>query len=733
MHNALRGSRATGRVCAPTLQALHEAQVAGAASPCYSNGCAKRLKFGPSHCSPAHRASTVAITHRGYSPMQQAISRSLLALAMLAVAGCSTHAAHPDAAPQPAAHTHRVIVFVWDGMRPDAISESETPHLAALAQRGSYFSDNHSSYPTFTMMNAAGFATGAYSGESGFFGNTVYRPGAPARDAAGKDVQMDKPVFSEDYGVLRQLDENQDHHLLVVGTLFQAAQKAGLTTAAVGKSGPAFMQDYKNGGVILDEKAAFPLAFARELQAAGIALPATTPFAYPDGAMQLAADNGDPTRQGAIFKLADHVTPDPSDRHGAPPTESNKYLMSVFLDYILPHKQPDLAVVWLRNPDSAEHPYGPGAPNFHAALRAQDALLGQLQARLVELGLDRSTDLIVVSDHGHSSVSGPLELFPLRRIDDGKVGAIDAEHGYSVSGQVRLADALSRAGIAAYDGGSCMYDPVMSGILADGSHLHPDQAASASVCPGYKYPRYTTPDHDLPHPFLPRESFVVSSNGGTDYLFQPAHDAERVRTAVRFLQSHEEFGAIFVDDRYGDIPGTLPLSLVRLENAEGRNPDIVVGYSFDEHALVQGMPGIEFQGVSNHISRGMHGSFSPVDVHNMLIASGPDFRAAFRDPLPSGNVDVAPTIARILGLQLPQADGRALLEALQGPAGVDVSAYHVAAQAVAPKQAATGLSIKSAVGADTGKTRYSFDVRIKQLSRDGETYPYFDSARAVRQ
>src|ERR1700692_4455496 len=115
-------------------------------------------------------------------------------------------------------------------MRPDSISESDTPHLAALARRGTYFADNHSSYPTFTMMNAAAFATGAFSGRSGFFGNAVYRPGAPARHAGGEPVDLNDPVFLEDYGILRQLDANEDEHLFLIGTLFQAAQKAGLTT-----------------------------------------------------------------------------------------------------------------------------------------------------------------------------------------------------------------------------------------------------------------------------------------------------------------------------------------------------------------------------------------------------------------------------------------------------------------------------------------------------------------------
>jgi predicted AlkP superfamily pyrophosphatase or phosphodiesterase len=624
-----------------------------------------------------------------------------------------------------AGHAKRVILFVWDGMRPDSITEADTPNLAKLKHDGTFFSDNHSSYPTFTMMNAAAFATGSFSGKSGFYGNSLWRPGAPARSSGGDMVNMNNPVFTEDYGILKQLDANLDNHLLLVQTLLQTAQKAGLVTAAVGKSGPAFMQDIKNGGYIIDEKAAFPLSFAKELQAAHIALPENTPYAYRNGELKLGDDNGDPTAQLPTQHLDDRVTPNPDDSHGAPPTQSNAYLMSVYLDYILPKKQPALSVVWLRNPDSTEHPYGVGSPNYHLALKAQDELLGKLEARLAELGLDKDTDLIIVSDHGHSNVSGPLDVFPLRKVENGKMGQVDNEHGYSVSGDIRLADELAKAGIRAYDGGGCAYDPVLSGILANGSRLHPDKTPKNSECKG----PYTSPGYELLHPFLPREAFVVVANGGSDYLYQPEHDPDRVLKTVRFLQSHEEYGAVFVDDRYGQIPGTLPLSLVRLENPEGRNPDIVVGYTFDEHAVIRGMPGIEFSGTSSYINRGMHGSFSPIDVHNTLLARGPDFATNFVDQLPSGNVDVAPTIAHILGLTLPQADGRPLLEALGASKNATCS---ITPRTLNPQQPATGLNVQSALGKDTGKTTYTFDLQIKEAHCGANSYTYFDWAKAKR-
>jgi arylsulfatase A-like enzyme len=66
-------------------------------------------------------------------------------------------------------------------------------------------------------------------------------------------------------------------------------------------------------------------------------------------------------------------------------------------------------------------------------------------------------------------------------------------------------------------------------------------------------------------------------------------------------------------------------------------------------------------------ARGSHGSTSRFCIHNTLLAAGPDIRVGFRDELPSGNVDVAPTILHLLGVQPEKPfDGRILTEALLG-------------------------------------------------------------------
>jgi hypothetical protein len=61
----------------------------------------------------------------------------------------------------------------------------------------------------------------------------------------------------------------------------------------------------------------------------------------------------------------------------------------------------------------------------------------------------------------------------------------------------------------------------------------------------------------------------------------------------------------------------------------------------------------------------MHGSLSAWDMHNTCIAFGPDFAKGMKAPLPSGNIDIAPTILWILGIEPKEKmSGRVLSEAL---------------------------------------------------------------------
>src|SRR5262250_388297 len=211
----------------------------------------------------------------------------------------------------------RVIVFVWDGLRADDLTPDIAPNYFALARAGVVFADHHAVYPTFTMMNSASIATGAYPGVHGFYGNVVYAPSAKGRNAKGADIDFSAPAFIEDFGVVEAVRDAYQGKLTLVSTMLQAAQAKGLTTAAIGKFGAAFIQDYTRSGIILDEDAAMPLGFAKELQGVGYALPRNTVNAHDPGALALANNNGDPTAPIGVRRLNDGQTANPLDRTGA--------------------------------------------------------------------------------------------------------------------------------------------------------------------------------------------------------------------------------------------------------------------------------------------------------------------------------------------------------------------------------------------------------------------------------
>ena len=679
----------------------------------------------------------------------------------------------------------RTIIMVWDGLRPDSVNATDTPNLYAMRQTGVNFSDNHSTYPTFTMMNGSSFATGSFPKTSGFYGNTFWTPPQGAsntipvgKSAGGGNQDYQDPVFTEDYQVLSTLNNYYSGQLLLVKSLFATAQSAGMVTAAIGKSGAAYIQDLGQGGYFLDENSVKPRSLVTELQNNGYAIPVNTVKGYSGAdAVTLAGNNGNPTNKAGyitfnttaydpngVITLASRDSTDTTQ--GEPADAANKYMMSMFTQYILPTKKPMLSLIWFRTPDNVEHGYGPGSANALAGLRSQDARLGELISSLRANGMDSTTNIIVVSDHGHTSVSGPLSIYPLRAITPSAtlpngglvngstngtsaaaLGAVNAS-GYSFSGDVRSADLLTYRGFSAYDGNGCTTS-AMYGLSAAGIPTVPVKLDSAGSLCGAVNTKYQAISSTLSSPVasfkvpapgsLPSNGIVVAANGGSDYFYVPGHDATTVANLVKFLQQREEYGAIFVDSRYGAIPGTLSMAQINLENASRQNngqPDVVASFNWDNTVSIQGMAGIEFESAGGQ--RGMHGSFGSTDVHNTLIANGPSFQSASTITDPSGNVDVAPTVAYLLGLSMPQADGRILNEALVTPASK--STPTVVSSTVTPGSAATGLSFElpndpTGVTKDTSLTAgsYNINLAVKDLTVDSKTYRYFDYAKAARQ
>ncbi len=629
---------------------------------------------------------------------------------------------------------NKVILIVWDGLRPDVITKENTPNLYQLKTSGAYFSDHHSSFPSITMNNANSFATGSYSGSTGFFGNKIWRP-----DEANIPNSQ-QPVNVEHYDVLKSLDNQVGGKpLMYLDSILQVAHKNGFKTAQVGKEGSVLIQNGNkdsDNSIILTENKIFPEQFLKKLQAKKYILP--DKFMMPGAA----GKNSNIFKQAKTVELTgiSNIIPlanlsDPSKVSKPLEAQFNEYMLAIYIREVLNNHKPDISILWFSEPDSTSHAYGPGTIPYYQALKKQDQLLGSLIFSLGKLDTLKTTNLIVTSDHSMSSVSGDVNIFPLRQITNGIIGDVNS-NGFSTSGSIRIADLLTKAGFSAYDGRGCYYNPGMNGILKDRTLVEKINIdKSGKVCNNGVGALYTSRGYKIPEKLGP-EDIIVANNGASAYIYVPSKDENLVKKLVRFFQSRMEFDGIFIDPTYGDLPGTLSLKKVFLyDEVQQRHPDIVVSLTYDDTQSINGLKGITYTTSDN--ARGGHGSLSPIDLHNVLIAAGPDFKQQYQDYLPTANVDVPVTIAKLFDLPFENRSGRVLYESLMG-SEVTPKDYEIKHQQIQPTHSATDLAF---VRLDsTGQQReyyvdrdkYTFVLNTKELTYQNKKYTYIDSGKAVR-
>jgi arylsulfatase A-like enzyme len=155
-------------------------------------------------------------------------------------------------------------------------------------------------------------------------------------------------------------------------------------------------------------------------------------------------------------------------------------------------------------------------------------------------------------------------------------------------------------------------------------------------------------------------SIMLAGNGGTVFFYVIGHSPTLSRRLVEFLQQSDFAGVIFTKE---PMEGTFALEQANIQN--DRAPDVVMAFTWEASKNQFGVPGMIDADWQRAAGKGTHATLSRFDMHNMLIASGPDFKRGETDDLPSGNVDLAPTILQILGLKPAQKmDGRILSEAM---------------------------------------------------------------------
>src|SRR6202140_399859 len=491
--------------------------------------------------------------------------------------------------------SHNLILFVPDGLRALKVTPETAPAMAEVRDKGVNFKNPHSLFPTFTMANASGMATGHYLGDTGTFSNTIYTGYASA--PAGDTVVP----FIENNAVLGDVDEHFGGDYLNEETILKMARTKGFSTAAIGKVGPTLLFDHTDRAdrpglhsIVIDDstgaKTGVPLSEEMKAALTKAGLPLAAP---PRG------DNG----KAGDAKTPGTLVPNPAQQ---------AYFADVAGKIVLPmfkeRAKPFVLVFWSRDPDGTQHNMGDSLNTLTPGITGPTSLasinLAQLRKALDDLGLAGSTNIVIAADHGFSTISKESKTSAAA-----KASYEDTPKDFLSIGflAIDLAKALDLP----------LFDPNdKNARVADNAHPRGGNGALGQ---------------DPAKPDL-----VVAANGGSDLIYLPNRDKKLAERTVTALPQQDYVSGLFVDDQFGRFPGTLPMSQLGLKGkAVTPNPSIIVNFrSFATGCDEPVNCTVEIADTALRQGQGMHGSFSRADTMNFMAALGPDFKAGYVDPLP---------------------------------------------------------------------------------------------------
>ena len=164
-------------------------------------------------------------------------------------------------------------------------------------------------------------------------------------------------------------------------------------------------------------------------------------------------------------------------------------------------------------------------------------------------------------------------------------------------------------------------------------------------------------------------SVLVGNNGGSLNINYPGVDEDEVARLFNWLASQDWAGPIFSSlPSIGEL-GALPAATAFMDGP--RTPHLSVSMAWNAVDAV----GTAWNASASPVGAGLHGSASPAEIRNTLLTAGPSFKQGIASSAPTGNVDLAPTVLRLLGLDVPShMDGRVVDEALVGgPDGAELA------------------------------------------------------------
>ncbi len=263
--------------------------------------------------------------------------------------------------------TH-VVLVVWDGMRPDLVTRQNAPTLWKLAKNGVTFRNHHSTFPSSTNVNGTAMATGMHPGHSGLVANLEYRA----------EVDAEAPFDTADMASMQKGDLVPDRPYLSATTIVEMMHHAGIPTAVAATKTVAALFDRKRDG-------ASEAARQSPLVSAGAPVP-----------------------DSAAAAVRELLGPFPAKR--TPNASQDEWTTAALTEVFWKDGVPPFSLLWLGDPDFSQHDTAPGSPESLAGIKSSDASLAKTIAALEQKGVREQTDILVVSDHGFSTVDRAVDI-----------------------------------------------------------------------------------------------------------------------------------------------------------------------------------------------------------------------------------------------------------------------------------------------------------------------------------
>ncbi|MEM8951965.1 MAG: alkaline phosphatase family protein [Pseudomonadota bacterium] len=444
----------------------------------------------------------------------------------------------------------RAVIAVFDGLRPDRVTTELTPNICRFAQKGIWFRESRSVFPSVTRVATASFATGSKPTTHGIMNNKFLDP----------TVTADRMI---DTSFAPDLRKAEDHY----GGRFVEAEGLGCALARAGKSFAVVHTGSAGSAYLANHKALAHGHWTFSIHG--------TAYTQTPAAVEEVVDRFGPLPESAVPKFDDV-----------------DYGADVLIEHVLKTRRPDVALIWFSEPDTSYHFREIGSDDSSAIVSRVDEHFGRILDAVRARPDAEETLIVAMSDHGHITTEEHVDV-----------------HGM-----------LTDVGLSASD--------------------HPGHGID-----------------------------LVAGLGITLDLTLKDKTPARVETIANTLMAHPMIGHLFSrsrSEREGEVPGTLPYSLVGTEHVRAAHLVCVLRSSSDRDQ--HGLPG---KGgcttpIDVPLGGGMHGGLNPFEQNTLLAFGGADLPELGPIKDPADLTDIVPTLLALMDVPIPKSITGAPLAAVTG-------------------------------------------------------------------